>query len=254
MIKTIIADDDLNVLNILQGYLQSFNDVEVIGKTTNGKDLLDLTYKLSPQLVFADIDMPGMSGIEFLEKLNSIQTTFDAIVIFITGHPQYATKAFEVAAFDFIVKPFDIERIGEVLVRVRDRLKVRNTIIKRINDNIIPNKIWIKKKGSKLKFIDRDSIVYISRQGQSTVVHTTLNNIVGKKSFETRENLEELEKRLPDCFIRSHKSYIINLNNIDEITPHGKDALLVKFVGYNDTAVISNSNKKLFYQVLGIRD
>jgi len=225
MLKVIVVDDEKNMRFILKKALSKFPKVEVIGEAANGKDALDLVETLKPDGVFMDVEMPNMDGIEAAKLMLDIQPKI--MLIFITAHQQYMPQAFELYAFDYMVKPFKLERLKQTLKRMIVTLSPNQT-----------DTLLIKNR-EQTAILNQNEIILIQRENRSTVIVTS------SCKYTTTQTLSELEQKLNnDIFIRSHKSYIINKNKIKELLPYGRWTYIVKFKDIKEDALITSQKSK----------
>lgn len=247
-IKTLIAEDDYMSRQLLKGMLEQFEDIQVIGEAANGLELMQLAKTLKPQVIFIDIDMPEVNGMsaaqEILAKDANIQ------IIFVTGHADYAVEAFEISSLDYILKPFELERIGKTVARIKAKISQLNTDITKLARILKgPEKLFVK-SDHELHFIEADNIFFIERDKnkRKSIIYTTNNK------YETWESLNELESRLDQTyFFRSHKSYLINLRKIEKIVPWGELSFLIRFTGSNLDAFMSRNKVQILYEILNIQ-
>ena len=243
-LKVVIGDDDSGMRLVLGKAIEKTEGFELVGEGEDGEAVLSLVEKFHPQVVFLDVEMPRLSGIECAKKIIDINPKI--IIIFATAHEEYMSNAFEIYAFDYLVKPFKMERIYQTLTRIKElnsseeKVSIRNFIK---NDQSM-QKLLIKNKEG-ISFIDIKDIILVQREERSTVIYTE------DTSYTTSESLSDLEKRLDEsAFFRSHKSYIINLSMINKIFPYGRWTYIIKFKGTVKDALITHEKyeelKKLF--------
>jgi two-component system LytT family response regulator len=244
MIKVLVVDDEQGMRTIIKKILAKSTGFEVIGDTDNGKDAIGIFKEHRPQVVFFDIEMPGCSGIECAKILTDIDPK--AIIIFATAHEEYMSDAFHLYAFDYLVKPFKIERVLQTLDRIKSLNKpaYENGIDKIIKHEKGLDKLMIKNKEG-INFVDIKEIVLIQREESSTVIYTKTD------SFTTSISLSDIEEKLdPTQFFRSHKSYIINLSLITKIYPYGRWTYVVRLKNTEKDALLTHEKyeeiKRLF--------
>ena len=236
-IKVLIADDESGMRSIMRKMIERVEGFTLMDEADNGEELMRLFEKHQPQVVFLDVEMPGKTGVECARIIQD--TDPRAIIIFATAHDTYMSEAFEVYAFDYLVKPFKVERVMKTLEKARDRIIRRNeALMPPIN---LPQK---KKTAERLmlhhkegvSFISMQDIVLVQREDRATVLYT-----VGDGRYVTGESLLETEERLDKkLFFRCHKSYIINLNHIRDITPYGRWTYVVRLNGTVHDALITH--------------
>jgi two-component system LytT family response regulator len=218
-ISTILIDDEEPARIILREYLSAYPDIEITAECSNGFDAVKTIGETNPDLIFLDIQMPKLNGFEVLELIEQ-----QPAVIFATAYDQYALRAFEVHAADYLLKPFSAERLAEALGRVRERIKKHDTfplqpIIAAARANSIPLERILIKEGSKVHVIPVDRIDFIEAQDDYVSVKTE------GKSYLKQQRMAELEKALDQTkFVRVHRSYILNIERIARIELYAKDS------------------------------
>ena len=220
-IKVIIIDDEKLAREITKGYLSKHAEIEIIAECSNGFDAIKKINENKPDLIFLDIQMPKISGFEMLELLED-----PPAIIFTTAYDQYAIKAFEVSAVDYLLKPFSEERFNDALKKsfslIEDKFQ-QNSAIKNIidhNDEKIEflERIVIK-DGSKISVVPVDSIKWIEAQDDYVMINSEQGRFLKKKTMKFFENhLDE------NMFIRIHRSYIINADFIQHLEQKGKES------------------------------
>jgi len=220
--KVIIIDDEKLARDLVRNFLQSFENIEVIDECENGFEGIKSINVHNPDLIFLDIQMPKLNGFEMLELLENNYN-----IIFTTAYDQYALKAFEVNAVDYLLKPFSRERFAEAVKKVIEKIsnsKNNDKQILRHSDFIQSdeklNRIVVK-KGSKIIVLPIDLIKYLEAQDDY------INIISSEGSFLKQNRMKYYEEHLPNSFIRIHRSYIVNLSEIKEIGLLEKDNHIV---------------------------
>jgi two-component system, LytTR family, response regulator len=199
MIKCLVLDDEPLAANLLAQYIQQSKGIELVLKTTHEKEALKIVMEGGVDVIFLDIQMPEISGIEILKIIRS-----NCRVILTTAYPEYALEGFEHDVVDYLLKPITYERFCIAVAKVKDRL-----LTKKENSLETPDHIFIK-SGHRICRIGLNSILYIEALRDYVAFYTTNEKIL---SLESLKNLEEI---LPSqLFIRIHKSYIINKSKID---------------------------------------
>ena len=220
--KVIIIDDEKLARDLVRNFLQSFENIEVIDECENGFEGIKSINVHNPDLIFLDIQMPKLNGFEMLELLENNHN-----IIFTTAYDQYALKAFEVNAVDYLLKPFSRERFAEAVKKVIEKIsnsKNNDKQILRHSDFIQSdeklNRIVVK-KGSKIIVLPIDLIKYLEAQDDY------VNIISSEGSFLKQNRMKYYEEHLPNSFIRIHRSFIVNLSEIKEIGLLEKDNHIV---------------------------
>jgi two-component system LytT family response regulator len=221
-LRAVIVDDEPLARQHIADRLAHEQNVEVAGTASNGDEAVDVIRRLKPDLVFLDVQMPGRSGVEVVETLlpEGMPAT-----IFTTAFDQYALKAFDLAAVDYLVKPFDDERFSEAFRRARKTIELQDveTMTRRLlslldssrHDLEAPKKSpWLQRipveMRGQMRVVPVDRIDYITSSGPYAELHA------GERTFTVRERMQDLAERLdPDVFMRVHRSVIVRLDIID---------------------------------------
>ena len=215
MIKVLIIDDEPLARSIVRSFLQEKDGYEIVGECANGYEGLKSIDALKPDLVFLDIQMPKINGFEMLELVD------DPIsVIFTTAFDEYALKAFETSAVDYLLKPFSEERFDQALAKWKNTQKTEpekafGEISKQPDDHL---RIVIK-DGSSIKIIPIQDVIYLEAYDDYVKVHTTEKTYLKKKTLTYYE--KTLDKRQ---FVRIHRSYVLNLDELTGIEPFEKNS------------------------------
>jgi len=211
---TIIIDDESLARRIVRKYLSVHNDIEILAECSNGFEGVKKINELNPDLVFLDIQMPKLNGFEMLELLDN-----PPVIIFTTAYDQYAIKAFEVNAADYLLKPFSEERFEESLGKARillvNKTQHRETVkelIKHTQQTTEYLERIVVKDGSKIHIIPADSVSYIEAQDDYVMIHSKEGNLLKQKTMKYFE--EHLD---PEDFLRIHRSYIVSISRIKKI-------------------------------------
>ena len=241
-IRVMIADDQEGMRMILRKMIEKAEGFTLCGEADNGRTALELVEHCKPQVCFLDVEMPGMTGLECAKAIQD--TDPHIIIVFATAHDDYMAQAFEVYAFDYMVKPFKVERVMKTLERIRQVTLSRGAAAAPAQEAAVPvvrargaasGRIMLHHKEG-VNFINQADILLVQRENRSTVLYAT-----GGRRFETSEALGDVEERLdPKIFFRCHKSYIINLNVIDSITPYGRWTYVVHLTGTDQDALITH--------------
>jgi two-component system LytT family response regulator len=219
-LRVMIVDDEPLAREHIEDRLAHEENVVIVGTADNGDDAVEAIRRLKPDLVFLDVQMPGRTGVEVVETLlpEGMPTT-----IFTTAFDQYALKAFELAAVDYLVKPFDDDRFSEAFRRARksielqdvERMTRRLLTMLEASQQATPKKsayltrIPVEMRGQ-MRVVPVDRIDYITASGPYAELH------VADRTFTVRERMQDLEERLdPEVFMRVHRSVIVRLDRID---------------------------------------
>jgi two-component system, LytTR family, response regulator len=227
-IKTLIIDDEPLARRNLRLLLEKDPQIEILEECRNGREAVKAINALSPDLIFLDIQMPEMDGFDVLARVGPERIQ---AIIFVTAFDQYALKAFDVHALDYLLKPFDDERFANALERAKSQIEARE--IDRLSKRLLAlleerdserkvsrretnylTRVMIKVSG-RVTLLKVDEIDFIEADGNYAKLH------VGRKAHLLREKMHDLEGRLdPAKFVRIHRSVIVNLDRIKEMHPH----------------------------------
>lgn len=221
-IKTIIIDDERLAREELKSMLKDFSEIEIISEAKNGKEGVELINEHHPDLIFLDVNMPGLSGFELLKQLEEIP-----LVVFITAYDDYAMKAFEVDALDYILKPVDPERLKETIKKIvtkfeednleSEQLELQPKKVLSINDSVFI------KDGEKCWFVELSKVRMLESEGNYVKVHFDQFRPLILRS------LGSFEERLDsDYFFRANRKFIINLKFIEKIENWFNGGLIVE--------------------------
>lgn len=233
-LKVLIADDDDGMRLILSKALKNVGGIELGAEAANGEEALKLYDRIHPDIVFLDVEMPIINGVECAKRISDINPK--TLIIFVTAHAEYMPEAFELYAFDYLVKPFKVERIYKTLERIKSiGMEQEAHVIKKIMKHEKGLEKLIVKNKEGTSFVDKSEIVIIQRENRSTMICT------GKESFITSESLGDLEEKLDkDQFFRCHKSYIVNLSMVDKIFPYGRWTYVIKMKNTDKDALLTH--------------
>lgn len=220
-ISAVIIEDEEESLQLLSNLIKKTGLAEVSGSTTEPSEALDLIIKLNPEIVFLDIKMPGMSGFDILDKLNKLRSV-NPYIVFTTAFNEYAVKAFEYAAFDYLLKPVDPKRLADTILRCIDSM---NSGQKQQTDLLLNSyKKLIFRNTSGVVFIEPSEIVYIEAAGNYSVFH--LSN---SKTETVTLLLGRVEEQLTsEAFFRIGRSIIINLDYLKKVNTRQSQCILTK--------------------------
>jgi two-component system LytT family response regulator len=221
--RVIIVDDEPLARAVLREYLETEADLEIVGECANGFEAVKAIAELAPDLVFLDIQMPKLDGFEVVELAGA-----KSQYVFVTAYDQFALRAFEVHALDYLLKPFTRERLGQALAHARERLgspqagaAAREAVAaaSEAAQRRVPLERILIRDGARVQVIPAATIDYIEAQDDYVQV------VAGGKPWLKSQRLSELEEQLdPGAFLRVHRSYIVSLAAIERIDPAGKDS------------------------------
>ena len=246
-IKAIIIEDEKLARDLLAGYLSDFDRIEVIGEYDNGFSGLKAINELHPDVIFLDIQMPKLTGFEMLELLE-----YRPEIIFTTAYDQYAIKAFEQNALDYLLKPYSRERFTEAIDKLFERIDTdenKGGHLARIRKHFEESeetiyRVVIKKSG-KIHVISTDKIDYFEAQDDYVMIYTP------SERFLKQQTMKYFEKHLnSDAFIRVHRSYIVNVQSIDRIEPYEKTNFIL-ILKNGSKVPVSRSGMQVLKEKLG---
>jgi two-component system LytT family response regulator len=214
--RVLIVDDEHLARALLREYLASHADVEIVGECANGFEAVKAIGELDPDVVFLDIQMPKLDGFEVVELAGS-----KPHYIFATAYDQFALRAFEVHAIDYLLKPFSRERLAQALAHARSRgtqpAQLEAVVLEAAQRHGCLERILIR-DGSRVHVVPSNSVDYIEAQDDYVQVTSA------GKAWLKHQRMSELEAQLdPGVFVRIHRSYIVNLGSIARIEPASKD-------------------------------
>ncbi len=255
-LRTIIVDDEPLALDFLRSKLSKFPEIEIIAECKNGREAIEATMNLGPDLMFLDIQMPGVDGFGVIKTL---QSDIVPLVVFTTAYEQYALDAFEVHAVDYILKPIDEERISRAIGRAVVRIDAEedkqhksriigaiDTINEKENQGsgveknnsartpTIERKIIIKDRDD-ITLLKQSDVEWVDAAGDYVCLHS--QGVTHIKRSTLKNLLEELD---PSIFKRVHRSTIVNLNCIEKVIPHTKGEFFLKLGEYDQVKVSRN--------------
>jgi two-component system LytT family response regulator len=222
MHKALIIDDERLARNELKKLLQEFPEVEVIGEATNANEGIDKIESLSPDLIFLDIQMPGKSGFDMLIELEKAP-----YVIFVTAYDEYALKAFEVNALDYLMKPVEPKRLADALLKLKQKDEEEQLSYSNMNRGLLGDKDQVfVKDGERCWFVKLSDVRLFESVGNYAKIFFGSNKPLVLKS------LNSLEERLDDkVFFRANRKHIVNLKMIEKIEPYFNGGLLLELTG-----------------------
>lgn len=218
-IQAIIVDDEALARSIIREYLAEHPEIEILAECSNGFEAVKAITELKPDLAFLDVQMPKLNGFEVLELIES-----DLVVVFITAYEQYAVKAFEVHAVDYLLKPFSKERFDEALDRAKEKLVRREiSLHQEIISTARPKGETVERvlvrEGSRVFVIAAEKIDYIEAQDDYIAIKSD-----GKTHLK-KQRLSDLQALLdPNRFVRVHRSYILNIDRLARLELYAKDS------------------------------
>jgi two-component system, LytTR family, response regulator LytT len=235
-INTVIVDDERPARDELAFLLKGFPDINVVAQGKNGLEAIALIKEHDPDLVFLDVQMPGLDGFGVIKKLVERKLRVPQIV-FATAFDNYAIQAFEVNAVDYVLKPFDKARIGKAIQRAKKMVDAHASPVERLETLVgklgdlgsatpkaaQPVKLLVKSQ-SRMFLVDAEDIIYASIQDGTITIFA--RDAEGVSNYRT---IEELAGSLDaETFWRAHRSYLVNINHIKEVVPWFKSSYMLK--------------------------
>jgi two-component system LytT family response regulator len=254
VLRTLLVDDESQARKELRFLLQPFDDIQVIGEAANALEALELINNLNYAIIFLNIDMPGLNGIDLARQLQEKDDS--PSVIFTTAHEEYACAAFQVNALDYLLKPIAGKRLGQAITKVRKFRGIPAPV--RTNSKTAKNKttdltskplevVPVEVRGKTI-LLRHDEIVYIYTDKDNVYVKTH------KESYLTRFTLRDLELRFnSNNFFRSHRCYLVNMQRMRELIPYfnGTYAVVVDDHERSEIPVSRTQSRKL-KNILGL--
>ncbi len=221
-IRTVIVEDEELARNLLKSFLKDSENIDLIGECENGFEGVKMINELKPDLVFLDIQMPKINGFEMLELIEH-----KPHIVFATAYDQFALKAFEYNAADYLLKPYSKERLQEAIKKVAERIEAGSSSSE-ITDKIInfPREDFLErivvKDRSKIHIIPVDQIRYIEAMDDYVMIYTREGRFIKQQTMKRLENTLK-----PSDFIRIHRSHIVRIEEINEIQQYEKESYIV---------------------------
>jgi DNA-binding LytR/AlgR family response regulator len=241
-LRTVIVDDEAPARERLLRFLAQNDLVEIVGEADDGLKAVELIEQENPDLVLLDIQMPGLDGFAVIQSLETLP-----LIIFVTAYDEYAIRAFEVNALDYLLKPFTRDRLDKAIEKAQIELSRRTEFPARINSLFktlkeqqrYTERIAVRKEG-RIFVIDVASIDWIGAEKGPIYIHTKTDK------YQSKYTLDELEDRLnPDMFFRTHRSAIVNLTRMKEIVPWFAGTFLVRLNDGTEIELSRNKAKQL---------
>jgi len=244
--STIIIDDEapsrLGLLNLLKEFPETF---EVVDTAQNGTEAQQKIEALNPDIIFLDIEMPGCTGFELLERLQTIP-----MVVFCTAYDQYSLEAFETNSIDYLVKPVKLERIEKTVQKLKTFHSKSSSdeilkVLKDISNRKEPKKMTsiTVKKNDKIIFIKLEDISFFEADTNYTTIHSEMG------TFLSTETIASLENKLPDNFLRIHRGIIMNKDYVKEAQKYFNSRYIITL---NDSKKTTITSGRSYYENIKI--
>ncbi len=238
-ITAVIVEDEELARDLLLDYLKDHSEIQVTGTYADGFSAIQAINKERPDVVFLDIKIPKISGIEMLELLD-----YRPVIVFTTAFDDYAIKAFEIRAMDYLLKPFSRDRLAEAITRIIHAVdQISENSGPAVPEMLKPNEILTRivvKSGTRIHILPTSDILYLEAQDDYVMIHTE------KKRFMKLKTMKYYEEHLnPLDFIRIHRSYIVSVNRITRLEQYEKEAYRLHLPNKQQVPVSKSGYKKL---------
>ncbi|WP_134702409.1 LytTR family DNA-binding domain-containing protein [Ammoniphilus sp. YIM 78166] len=246
-IRIIIAEDERLAREELKYLLEQEEDIEVLPSASNGLELLQLVEEHEPDVVFLDIHMPEMQGLQAARMLSSRKNS--PFIVFSTAHEDYAVEAFDLDAVDYLLKPYDHHRLKQTLQRIRNRIREGGAAAESVQSaGTSTSKVakLLVDDGERLIVVDPETILYAVREERVIQIHTK------DHIYTSKMTLQQLEEKLnPYSFYRTHRSFLVNMNVVLELIPwfNGTYNLILKDGKRTQIPVSRSSAKELLQRL-----
>lgn len=242
-IRALLVDDEELARRGLRVRLERAGDIAIVGECANGRDAITAIGRLDPDLVFLDVQMPELSGFDVIDAIGTARVPY---VIFVTAYDQYAVRAFEIHAVDYLLKPFTAERLRSAVQRVRDHAALvglkTNTALNQEGSTYTTRMVF--KSRGRILFLPVDEIRWIAAEENYVRI------CAGNESHLLRDTMARLETRLdPNVFLRVHRSSIVNLHYVKEVKNQSDGESLVVLKSGEQVAM-SRSYRARIYKLL----
>jgi two-component system, LytTR family, response regulator LytT len=257
-LSAVIVDDEQLARDELVYLLKNVDDVDVVAQGKNGVEAVNLIREHNPDLVFLDVQMPGLDGFGVIKKLLDKKLPLPKIV-FATAFDQYAVRAFEVNAVDYLLKPFDKKRVAQSVQKARAKMDPGGSSSQRLETLVRmlesqkpqASKVLLKSAGRLFLVNQRDICFASIEEGVITVATTGPNGMEGQSNCRTLEEL--LDSLDPNLFWRAHRSYLVNINRIKEVVPWFKSSYQLRMDDKKQTEIpVSRSQTKRLRELFGL--
>ena len=255
-LSVVIVDDEQLARDELSYLLKSVDDVNVVAQGQNGLEAVNLVKEFSPDLLVIDVQMPGLDGFGVLKKLLDKKLPIPQI-IFATAFDQYAVKAFEVNAIDYLLKPFDKKRVVQAIEKARKKIlgssagtDKLDTLMKMLESQQRPqnSKVLLRSAG-RLLLVDQKDLCFASIE--DGIISVVATNLEGQSNCRTLEEL--LEGLDPETFWRAHRSFVVNINRIKEVVPWFKSSYQLRMEDRKQTEIpVSRAQTKRLRELFGL--
>jgi two-component system response regulator LytT len=255
-LSAVIVDDEQLARDELTYLLKSVEDVNIVAQGRNGLEAINLIKEHAPDLVFLDVQMPGLDGFGVIKKLVDRKIALPQIV-FATAYDQYAVKAFEVNAVDYVLKPFDKRRVSQAIEKARKKIQTAGaaghdkleTLVKMLEAQRPQNSKVLLRSAGRLFLVDQKDVCFASIE--DGIISVVATNLEGQSNCRT---LEELLAALDaEIFWRAHRSFVVNINRIKEVVPWFKSSYQLRMDDKKQTEIpVSRAQTKRLRELFGL--
>jgi two-component system, LytTR family, response regulator len=239
--KALIVDDERLARKELMKLLEDHSSIEVVGEAQNADEAFEMIETLNPDLLFLDIQMPGKTGFQLLEMLDSVP-----LVVFTTAYDEYALKAFDVSALDYLLKPIQPERLSETIQKILQKEKEKKEIIANGDKKLGLNDQVFVKDGDRCWFVSLSNVRMFESDGNYIKVYFDANKPMIHKSLNALD--EKLDER---AFFRASRKHIVNLSWVEGIEPWFNGGLMVRLRG-GDKVEVSRRQAAKFKDMMSL--
>src|SRR6266571_1483291 len=258
-LSAVIVDDEQLARDELAYLLKNIGDVDVVAQGKNGLEAVNLIREHNPDLVFLDVQMPGLDGFGVIKRLLDKKVVLPKIV-FSTAFDQYAVKAFEVNAVDYLLKPFDRTRVAQSIQKAKTKLgsstgpssEKLETLVRMLESQKPQTSKILLKAGGRLFLVSQRDICFASiDDGIISVVTSGMSGMEGQSNCRTLEEL--LDSLDPNLFWRAHRSFLVNINRIKEVVPWFKSSYQLRMDDKKQTEIpVSRAQTKRLRELFGL--
>ncbi|HEU4416392.1 MAG TPA: LytTR family DNA-binding domain-containing protein [Candidatus Angelobacter sp.] len=254
-LSAVIVDDEQLARDELSYLLKSVEDVSIVAQGNNGIEAVNLIREFSPDLLFLDVQMPGLDGFGVIKKLLDKKVPLPQI-IFATAFDQYAVKAFEVNAIDYLLKPFDKKRVSQAVEKARKKVQTASsgkekidTLMKLLESQRPQNAKVLLRSAGRLLPVDQKDICFASID--DGIISVVATNLEGQSNCRTLEEL--LEGLDAETFWRAHRSFVVNINRIKEVVPWFKSSYQLRMDDRKQTEIpVSRAQTRRLRELFGL--
>jgi two-component system LytT family response regulator len=239
--KALIVDDERLARKELMKLLEEHPSIEIVGEAMNAEEAIQMVNDLNPDLLFLDIQMPGKTGFQLLEELDAVP-----FVVFTTAYDEFALKAFEVNALDYLLKPIQAERLSETIAKILEKEKSKGSAVRNADKKLGLNDQVFVKDGDRCWFVSLSNVRLFESDGNYIKVYFDANRPMIHKSLNALD--EKLDER---AFFRASRKHIINLSWVESIEQWFNGGLMVKLKG-GDKVEVSRRQAAKFKDMMSL--